>query len=326
MKLTENSEQFEQMTARIHKLLEGQEADVQWNEKIPDPDNPKQPRQIDVLVRKGELLNFIECRIHKEKQDVTWIEELIGRRISLNADAVIAVSANGFTSGAIKKAAKYGILLNDLFSLTDDEIESWAKSIRVSIFFYKYDEFEITLYFELDDISKLDPKQVLSELKGYYGLRTIFNAPHNFIDSQNLIIKENRNNKVNFEVSFRIDDFFLHGKEVKEIEVKGSARLETIDLNVPLTLAYGKPNTKKEDRNVYIQKYDLGQTQIVHHNGKISICLDLSKLVVPPFWQFRFFEVAGHEEYYHEKLEVIEPTNINMKIDKCKVALGAMSV
>ena len=324
--MTEKSDQFEQMTARIHELLEGQEADVKWNEKIPDPDNPKQARQIDVLVRKDELLNFIECRIHKEKQDVTWIEELIGRRTSLNADSVIAVSASGFTSGAIKKATKYGIILYDLLRLTDSEIESWAKSIRLSIFFYKYDEFEIALYFDLNDVSKIDPKQVVSELKDYYGLRSIFNAPHKFIDSHDLTIKENQNKKVNFRYRFRIDDFFLQGKEVKEIEVKGNARLETIDLNVPLTLAYGKPNTIKEGRNVYIQKYNLGQTQIVHHDGKISICLYLSKLDVPPFWQFRFFNVAGQEEYYQEKLEVIEPLNINMKIDKCKIILGAIDV
>lgn len=322
--MSEKSDEFERMITRVHELLEGQEADVKWDEKIPDPDNPKQPRQIDVLIRKGNLLNLVECRIHKEKQNVKWIEELIGRRISLNADAVIAVSASGFTSGAIKKAARYGIILNDLLSLSKEEIESWSRAIEVSIFFYRFDEFEISIFFDLKDFSDLDPEVVADELKNYHGLRAIFNAPLEFIDSQKLIVKENRNNKVNFAVIFKIDGFLLQGREVKEIEVKGKAALETVVLNVPMTLAYGKPRSNAEDRNVYIQRFDLGQTSVVHHNGNISISLDLSKLEVPPFWQFRFIEVVGKNENYHEKLEIIEPNKMNMKVEKCKIYLGTV--
>lgn len=322
--MSKESGEFEQMVARVHQLLEGQDVDVQWNEKIPDPDNPNQPRQIDILVRKGDLLNHIECRIHKEKQDVNWIEELIGRRISLNADAVVAVSASGFTSGAIKKAAKYGIILNDLLSLTDEEIKSWSRAIRISIFFYRYDEFKIFLYFDSDDINELDLDTVSNELKNYNGLRTIFNAPADIIDEQKLIVKENLGNKVNFSARFEIGDFSLQGKVVRLVEVKGSARLEKIDLNVPLTLAYGSAEIGKEERNVYIQKFDLGQTSVMHHDGKISTCLDLSKLDVPPYWQFRFLEVAGQHENYHESLEIIEPEKINIKVDKVIVGICAI--
>ncbi len=53
---------------------------------------------------------------------VKWIEELIGRRVSLEANAIVAVSASGFTSGAIKKQIKYGVLLKDVNELTDEEI------------------------------------------------------------------------------------------------------------------------------------------------------------------------------------------------------------
>lgn len=324
--MSEDSEQFEQLIARIHELLEDQEADVQWNEKIPDPDNPQQQRQIDVLIRKGDLLNIIECRIHKEKQNVKWIEELMGRRTSLNANAVIGVSATGFTLGAIMKAAKHGVILNDMLRLTNDEIASWAKAIRVSLFFYSYADFEICLYFHPWDIDVIDPAQILDELKGYHCLRTIFDAPHEFIDRQKLIVKENREKKVRFRVQFRIDGFRLQGREVREIEVKGKAQLETVVLDVPMTLAYGDPAERTHDRNVYIQQFDLGQTSIVHHDEKISMCLDLSKLDVPPLWQFRFFEVAGQEEYYCEKLEVIEPLKINMRLDECKIAIGAVGV
>jgi hypothetical protein len=314
------------MITRVHELLEGQEANVAWNEKIPDPDNPKQSRQIDVLIRKGNLLNLVECRTHKEKQDVKWIEELIGRRISLNANAVIAVSDSGFTSGAIKKAAKYGVILHDLLSLSKEEIESWSRAIEISIFFYRFDEFAISIFFDPKDISDLDTEIVTEELKNYHGLRSIFNAPLDIIDDQKLILRKNRNNEVNFGVTFKIEGFLLQGKEVKEIKVKGKAALEKIDLIVPMTLTYGIPRLDAKDRNIYIQKFNLGQTDIVHHNGNISINLDLSKLEVPEFWQFRFMEVTGKNENYLETLEIIEPEKMNMEVKKCKVHLGAVNI
>ena len=87
---------FEQQVERIHQLLEAEGSIVTWNDHIPDPDTPTQQRQIDVSVRRDGSLTLIECRIHKDPQDVKWIEELIGRRLSLKADAVIAVSSSGF--------------------------------------------------------------------------------------------------------------------------------------------------------------------------------------------------------------------------------------
>lgn len=106
--MSKESDDFEIMVTRIHEILEDVGAIVEWNDKIPDPDNPNRARQIDVTVRKGDIFNIIECRLHKSKQNVKWIEELIGRRISLEADSVVAVSSSGFTSGAIKKQIDMG--------------------------------------------------------------------------------------------------------------------------------------------------------------------------------------------------------------------------
>jgi hypothetical protein len=111
-------ERFERQIERIHQLLEAEGATVTWNDHIPDPENPSQPRQIDVAIRRDGSLTHVECRIHKGAQDVTWIEELMGRRISLNADVVIAVSASGFTKTAREKAKGYGIHLRNLESLS----------------------------------------------------------------------------------------------------------------------------------------------------------------------------------------------------------------
>lgn len=40
--------EFEQMVARIIELLAGIGWGVEWNTRIPDPDNEKQSRQIDI--------------------------------------------------------------------------------------------------------------------------------------------------------------------------------------------------------------------------------------------------------------------------------------
>ena len=101
-------EKFERQIWRLHELLEQPGSEVTWNDHLPDPDNPSQPRQIDVTIRRDGKLTLVECRIHNDRQDVQWIEELIGRRLSFRADAVIAVSASGFTKGAILKAKSFG--------------------------------------------------------------------------------------------------------------------------------------------------------------------------------------------------------------------------
>ena len=71
---------FERQIHRIHELLQCSHDDVTWNDHIPDPDNPTRLRQIDITVRRDGTLTIIECRLSRSRQNVKWIEELIGRR------------------------------------------------------------------------------------------------------------------------------------------------------------------------------------------------------------------------------------------------------
>ena len=129
-----DAENFEIMVSQITTLLEGDKAEVTWNERIVDPDNLLQQRQIDVLVRKDNLITLIECRLHKSPQDVKWIEELIGRQLSLRADAIIAVSSSGFTKGAIAKAKRFSINLRKVDELSSNEIITWCRPIKFHCF------------------------------------------------------------------------------------------------------------------------------------------------------------------------------------------------
>ena len=323
--MTQASDEFEIMISRTHKLLEGDDATVDWNERIPDPDNPKQGRQIDVLVRKDGLKNLIECRLHKEPQDVTWIEELIGRRLSLDANAIVAVSASGFTSGAIKKANKYGVLLKDVNRLTDEEICSWSKSIDISVFYYRYEGFKLGFAFAMDELEKLDTDQMQEELQKYVGFRSLFTAQLDALHSKRLILQENRDKHVTFDVKFTIEDFQLCDCEVKEIQAQGVAYLEEIQLQVPEVLAYGEPGVENEERNVVIQDFNLGETKVIHHNGHISVSLDLSKLDVPPYWQFRSFKISSECENYMDLVEIVHPEKIIMKVDKIDLSIYGLN-
>lgn len=131
------SARFERQIERIHHLIEAEGVEVTWNDKIPDPDNPKQPRQIDVTIRRDGRLALVECRIHKNRQGVKWIEELKGRK-DLNADSVIAVSASGFTKGAIAKSKRLGIILRSLYNLSESEITKWGTETVVEAVFYEF--------------------------------------------------------------------------------------------------------------------------------------------------------------------------------------------
>ncbi|GGX06000.1 restriction endonuclease [Undibacterium macrobrachii] len=154
--MTKTSDNFEETIARFHKLLEREDSVITWNDKIPDPDNVSRLRQIDISIRRDDSLTIIECRIHKKIQDVKWVEELIGRRVSLGADTIIGVSNSGFTAGAIAKAKAFGVILRDLNLLSDFEISAWGLGSRVYITYLEFQD--ISLQFEMPASNDLEKK------------------------------------------------------------------------------------------------------------------------------------------------------------------------
>lgn len=89
-------------------------------------------REIDVFIEgisieDGRTCRIaVECRDHKRKQDVTWVEQLIAKYQDLEVDKVIAVSKNGFTKQAHIKAAHYLISTLSL----DDALElDWTSEL-----------------------------------------------------------------------------------------------------------------------------------------------------------------------------------------------------
>jgi hypothetical protein len=55
--MSRESENFEKIIYRIHMLIEQPGSKVTWNDKIPDPDNPDQARQIDITIKRDRKVN-----------------------------------------------------------------------------------------------------------------------------------------------------------------------------------------------------------------------------------------------------------------------------
>jgi hypothetical protein len=322
------SDAFEQQIQRIYALLTDSGAEVNWNDHIPDPDNPSQPRQIDVTIRRAGVLTLVECRQHKSRQDVQWIEELLGRRISLGAQAVIAVSSSGFTAGARAKANKYGVILRDLQQLSDQEIASWGLRVALKLFFYQYSELDVSLLFDGESVLKIDSEQAKSELRCHPCVQSLFNAAAQKLGEANLIADEQPGRTVKFGVSLEFDGFRLCGAPVLEVSFAGKARLIALEVAPSVVFAYGEPNKDFGLRDAMIQAFSsLGKTSITHSGSRIWTFLDLSELEIPPFCQFRFWRQEAGQEMDHEaiefqlgrQLEQLKVTGKGLKIKLCSV-------
>ena len=240
-----DSTAFEQQVHRICELLEDSGGDVMWNDHIPDPDNPSQARQIDITLRRGGKLTLIECRDHQARQDVQWIEELIGRRASLRANATIAVSSSGFTTGALNKAKSYGIIPRDLRKLTDREVEEWGQQMSLTLYFYEYSDLELSLCFEHESIPKLNMDAVSSEIASYPGIQSLFNAAAKQLGNLDLLNGANQGRTVDFRLRLQQDGFQLSGEPVLEVDFRGKALLVSKDVVSPRScLINTRPRSK----------------------------------------------------------------------------------
>ncbi len=298
------SSAFERQIHRIVELLEGSGAEVVWNDHIPDPDNPRQKRQIDVTIRRADTLMLCECRLSGSRQDVKWVEELIGRRQSLEAHAVIAVSSSGFTRGAINKAKRYDVILRDLRELTDKDVELWGRRVALTLYFYEYSNLEVSLVFEHESIPRIDNDILRVELLAHPARRALFNAAATNLDTGKLLARNLIDRPVEFGVTLLIDSFYLCGERVIEVDFRGTARLITRPISSQVVTSYGPPASAPPQREATVERFDLGETAIVHDSDRISMLLDISHLEMPPLCQFRFFRVTGQEEMDYETLEL----------------------
>lgn len=320
-----DSDAFEQQIHRIYELLLGSGAEVTWDDHIPDPDNPRQPRQIDVTIKRDGKLTLVECREQQSRQDVQWIEELIGRRTSLGADAVIAVSSSGFTAGALKKAKRYGVIPRDLQRLSDAEVKAWGRQIALTLYFYEYSNLEVSLLFPENATFTLDPTTVKSELAHHPAMQSLFNAAAQRLGELNLLAAENLGRTVEFAIRLQFEEFNLCGQPVVEVDFRGNARLTSREIASPAVLAYGEQCGDIKHREAIVEIFPLGITCVTHDASRISLFLDISRLEIPPFCQFRFFRVSSEHETDHDAVEFFGLERLRVYGPGLKIKLCSIS-
>ena len=265
---------LERQVERIHQLLEVEGSTVTWNDHIPDPDNPSQPRQIDVSIRRGGLLTLVECRIHKDPQDVTWIEELMGRRTSLKADAVIAVSASGFTKTARDKANVHGIHLRDFATLSRGEIQNWGRRRTMTLSFCEFTQVTLTIR------ASEPPQPGLPQLTGLDGKppnsliwRLLFQSIMQRLDQDKWTgVPVTINSSVEAKV-------LVNGKVPASIGLSAKVRRIRQEVELASVVEYADPISSTSHAEV--GHYILGDSEIIENFDNVAMTIDLSTITVP---------------------------------------------
>jgi len=266
---------LERQIERIHQLLESEDAQVTWNDRIPDPDVPSRTRQIDITIRRDNFLTVIECRIHKAPQDVTWIDELIGRRISLRANAVIAVSASGFTSTARIKAARHGIILRNLDELSTFEVQNWGRKRRLTLHFLEFTD--VTAIFPATPGTYWEAPKVTNNDGGpidplFWRMRFQDAARH-------LADRKLHGQSANLSMSFAAPHIRVNGFPL--ISMRMTAQVRRVQHNVCLAsvVVYADPTT--DVTHAEVGKFSLGDSEIIEDRDRLSVVIDLSTVTIP---------------------------------------------
>jgi hypothetical protein len=265
------AKEFEQQIARIYEVLAAEADQVKWDDNIPDPDNAKQRRQIHITVRRGEEVTHIECRSHRERQDTKWIEELVGRKSSLGATTMIAVSDSGFTRGAMLKAKKLGIFLRALNEVSKDEIKSWGRTTAISIYYYALSNISFRFTFQgVDSISHREVATALLTKRDY--IASLFNTLKYWFNQQR---------DVQFPYCFRVEleahNMELCNTPVHRASVQGEVDELTYKVGCPILLEFEEIDDREGQAIATIERSNRVAAEVITaQNGLTAIHFDLS--------------------------------------------------
>lgn len=267
------SDKFEYKISRIENLIKSNNSQVVWNDKIIDPDTPGQERQVDITVTDGNFCTHIECRNRKKTQDVMWIEELIGRKQSLNATQMIAVSSSGFTKGARNKAEAFHIQLRDFSDICDAEIMNWGKIETIKIEYLKF--YNLNILVDLPDaIGRSFKKDILDNpFQDDVFSATIFKA------LKNLNRKRPFGKKCRFDLCFKPTDLTLCSTKIREISIYGEAEIIEEIENILPTRKYNLSDTAPH--SAFIEQSENHKIEFVHYKDELIIIFDFSQIQSP---------------------------------------------
>jgi hypothetical protein len=316
----ETPDALERQVHRIHELLVRSHEEVTWNDHIPDPDNPEQLRQIDITIRSGGKLTLIECRLSRRRQNVKWVEELIGRRQSLGAHEIIGVATAGFTDGAQKKAARFGVRLRDWKRLNDEEITNWGRRVALTLFYYRYFEAVVSLGFTERTIPHLDIETIRQDFRSHPVSQSVFNAAASRLDTLKLLARSDTRT-VHVRLAIRPDGVRLGGEPLLEMRLDCQARRVAQDIDSSGVFGYGQPGEAPARREATVERFAFGETSIVHDEDRVAIEVDLSSIQLPPLSQIRYIRTRSEDELDHESFAIAHPQNLHITKGPIKIEI-----
>lgn len=124
------SNEFQKLIVQIERQLADTGTRIEESATMPDIDGTR--REVDILLRvpagQREILIGIECRDHKRKADVPWIDYIKGRFEFLGVDRRVAVARSGFSKAALAKAK---ILNIETLTLERASKQDWAAKVAL---------------------------------------------------------------------------------------------------------------------------------------------------------------------------------------------------
>ena len=203
---------------------------------------------------------IIECRDHKQRQDIKWIEQIATKKDDVNANKAIAVSSSGFTKAAKDKARAKNIELRTLEEIDPKEIIGWFQAKKLTAYCLNYAL--IKVFFVLHESIDSSQKEELQKFINSF-LDTSLNYAKCLIDPEvndtlslddcislqsDKIIKDfkptNEKKIVEFKVIPRNEEAGLFIKtpdksiRIKQIEFKVEIWLEFTEAKIDSILSY----------------------------------------------------------------------------------------
>lgn len=311
-----DDKQLEQWVEKVHRLLEVDGAKVKWNQFIRDPDNPAKKRQVDVTIEANGVITHVECRAHKTPQDVKWIEELMGRRQSLCAQGMIAVSTSGFTEGARRKARRYGILLRTMSELSDKEVQSWTSRACISMRWLQVTELEICMEFHPQSSGRVTADDVEEEIRSGELLRTVLDLMSNNIDTNkddDMICSGKMHASVDMDIS---------GQAAHGLEIRFKAGIYEEGLRIPIVMSYVDIDGDSTEVAATIGCAERQGIELVRADDAANMILDLTSVDPPGNCHMIGPALKFDSEVTLKSLQVLNMMRPPVSIDQMKVGVA----
>lgn len=227
--MPKRSNEFQKLVELIYKTYKNKD-DIKIQESCLIKDSDGVQREIDILIEKefiGKTFNVaVECRDHKRKADVLWLDQIKGKYDKLPIDKIIAVSKKGFTKTALGKANNMNI---ETISLEDADVREWENKLQ--LFFINFIKTDISL-----KNATLQFKPKISSLIAFE--EPVYGKEKKYLGKLNELLLNYFHNEVVPEISkFLYNEYFPSCKNEEDLK-----RLIVLDVDAKISNHFVKGN------------------------------------------------------------------------------------